>query len=141
MSFDLESFLPYRLNVAATRISRRFAALYEAEAGLTVPEWRVLAHLDRSGAVSVRDIHARVHLDKSMVSRAASRLEQAGLVQKSGHDRDRRLVALELTGQGRALMHRLSQIATGFQADLIAELGPEAGALDRALTRLSGGKD
>ena len=141
MSFDLDGFLPYRLSVAAARISRRFAALYGAAAGLTIPEWRVLAHLDRSGAVSVRDINARVHLDKSIVSRAASRLEEAGLLRKSGHDTDRRLVTLELTAEGRALMRRLGRIATAFQAELIAELGPEAGALDRALTRLIGDTD
>ena len=141
MSFDLDGFLPYRLSVAASRISRRFAALYGAEAGLSIPEWRVLAHLDRSGAVSVRDINARVHLDKSIVSRAASRLEAAGLLRKSGHDTDRRLVTLELTAEGRALMRRLGRIATAFQAELIAELGPEAGALDRALTRLIGDTD
>ncbi|MFC3570244.1 MarR family winged helix-turn-helix transcriptional regulator [Paracoccus simplex] len=137
MSFDLDGFLPYRLNVAATQVSRRFAALYAAEAGLTVPEWRVLAHLDHSGAVSVRDIHARVNLDKSMVSRAATRLQEAGLVRKSGNETDRRLVVLELTDEGRALMARLGQIAAGFQAELLAELGDDAAALDRALTRLS----
>ena len=136
MSFDLDGFLPYRLSVAASRISRRFAALYGAEAGLSIPEWRVLAHLDRSGAVSVRDITARVYLDKSIVSRAASRLEAAGLLRKSGHDTDRRLVTLELTDQGRALMRRMGRIAGAFQADLLAELGPEADAFDRALTRL-----
>ena len=138
MAFELDGFLPYRLSVAAAQVSRRFAALYGAEAGLSIPEWRVLAHLDRSGAVSVRDINARVHLDKSIVSRAASRLEAAGLLRKSGHDTDRRLVTLELTAEGRALMRRLGRIATAFQAELIAELGPEAEALDRALTRLIG---
>ena len=136
MSFDLDGFLPYRLSVAASRISRRFAALYAAEAGLSIPEWRVLAHLDRSGAVSVRDITARVYLDKSIVSRAAARLEETGLLRKSGHDTDRRLVTLELTPEGRALMRRLGRIASAFQAELITELGPEADALDRALTRL-----
>ena len=136
MSFDLSAFLPYQLAVVSSRISREFSELYRAEFGLTIPEWRVLAHLDRSGAVSVRDIHARVHLDKSMVSRAASRLEQAGLVRKSGHDTDRRLITLELTDQGRALMRRLGRIASAFQAELMTELGPEADALDRALTRL-----
>ena len=67
MSFDLDTFLPYRLSVAANQVSRRFAARYAAEAGLSIPEWRVLAHLSRSGAVSVRDITARVNLDKSIV--------------------------------------------------------------------------
>ncbi|KGJ08597.1 MarR family transcriptional regulator [Paracoccus versutus] len=138
MSFDLDQFLPYRLSVAAARISRRFAALYEAEAGLTVPEWRVLAHLDKAGAVSVRDITARVNLEKSIVSRAATRLETAGLVRKSGHSTDRRLVALELTPAGRALMQRLGRIAEDFQAELLAELGDDAAVLGRALTRLTG---
>ncbi|MBB4016237.1 DNA-binding MarR family transcriptional regulator [Chelatococcus caeni] len=136
MSFDLEGFLPYRLSVAAAQVSRRFAALYGAEAGLTIPEWRVLAHLNRSGAVSVRDINVKVNLDKSIVSRAASRLEQAGLVRKSGHAGDGRLIALELTPDGQELMGRLGRIAEAFQAELLAELGPEAAGLDRALDRL-----
>ncbi|MFN3275409.1 MAG: MarR family winged helix-turn-helix transcriptional regulator [Paracoccus sp. (in: a-proteobacteria)] len=136
MSFHLDAFLPYRLSVAAAQVSRRFAARYGAEAGLSIPEWRVLAHLSQSGAVSVRDIHARVALDKSVVSRAASRLQKAGLVGKSGHDTDRRLIALCLTPDGQALMDRLGRIAQAFQAELRAELGADAGAFEAALDRL-----
>ncbi|MDP5306652.1 MarR family winged helix-turn-helix transcriptional regulator [Paracoccus spongiarum] len=139
--FRLDLFLPYRLSVAATRISRRFAERYAAEAGLSIPEWRVMAHLNHSGSVSVRDIHARVNLDKSMVSRAATRLEQVGLVSKAGHDQDRRLVALELTAKGRELMQRLGRSAQAFQAELVAELGEDAEALDRALARLGARPD
>lgn len=136
MAFELDGFLPYRLSVAAAQVSRRFATLYGAEAGLSIPEWRVLAHLDRSGAVSVRDIHLRVHLDKSVVSRAATRLEEAGLLRKSDHQTDRRLIVLELTPQGQALMRRLGRIATEFQTRLAAELGDDAPAFERALSRL-----
>lgn len=136
MAFELDDFLPYRLAVAASQVSRRFAALYEAEAGLTIPEWRVLAHLSQSGPVSVRDINARVNLDKSVVSRAASRLEQAGLLRKSSDDSDQRLVALDLTDQGRALMERLGRIAETFQADLMRELGEDGPQLSRTLGRL-----
>ena len=136
MPFELDGFLPYRLSVAAAQISRRFAALYGAEAGLSIPEWRVLAHLDRSGAVSVRDIHLRVHLDKSVVSRAATRLEEAGLLRKSEHRTDRRLIVLELTPSGQALMRRLGRIARDFQAQLAQELGDDGPALERALSRL-----
>ena len=138
MGFDLEQFLPYRLAVAAAQTSKRFAALYEAEAGLTIPEWRVLAHLANSGPVSVRDINARVNLDKSVVSRAAARLEQAGLLLKSTDDSDHRLVALELTGEGRSLMQRLSRIADRFQADLLDELGEDGPRLSQMLHRLAG---
>ncbi|MDQ7776852.1 MAG: MarR family winged helix-turn-helix transcriptional regulator [Paracoccus aminovorans] len=136
MSFELDHFLPYRLAVAAAQVSRRFAALYEAEAGLSIPEWRVLAHLAGSGPVSVRDINARVNLDKSVVSRAATRLEQAGLLCKSSDESDQRLVALELTDTGRALMDRLGRIADGFQAQLLAELGEDGPHLSRMLDRL-----
>ena len=136
MSFDLDGFLPYRLAVAAAQVSRRFAARYAAEAGLTIPEWRVLAHLSASGAVSVRDITARVNLDKSIVSRAATRLEAAGYLRKSDHAGDQRLVALELTEAGRALMDRLGRIADAFQAELLKDLGEDAPAFKRALLKL-----
>jgi DNA-binding MarR family transcriptional regulator len=135
--FDLDSFLPYRLSVAAARVSRRLAARLEAEAGLSNPEWRVLAHLARAGSVSVRDIHVRVDLDKSRVSRAAARLEAAGLVAKLGNEADRRLVALSLTEAGKALMGRLERIAERFQADLREELGDDAAGLDAALDRIA----
>lgn len=136
MAFLLNEFLPYRLSVAATEVSRQFAARYAAEAGLTIPEWRVLAHLAQSGAVSVRDITLKVNLDKSIVSRAATRLEQVGLVGKSEHDNDRRLVALQLTDAGQALMEQLSGIAEKFQQELRALLGPDANAFEDGLERL-----
>lgn len=138
MSFELDEFLPYRLNVAAARVSRRFAARYGSEAGLSIPEWRVLAHMNQSGTVSVRDIHVKVHLDKSMVSRAAARLEEAGYIRKSENQDDRRLVALELTDRGRELMQRLGRIAERFQNDLFTELGNDAEAMNRGLSRLIG---
>lgn len=136
MSFDLDQFLPYRLSVAAAQVSRRFAARYAAEAGLTVPEWRVLAHLNKSGPVSVRDINARVNLDKSMVSRAAARLEQAGYLRKSTHGTDLRLVVLELTESGKDLMKRLGTIAEAFQQELLAELGEDAPILRSAVEKI-----
>lgn len=132
--FDLDGFLPYRLNVAATRTSRAFAALY-AEFGLTIPEWRVLAHLHRQDGVSVREIHARVQMDKSKVSRAADRLLAAGYIAK-GAAADRRLVDLRLTPAGRALLGRILPRARAFQAALEARLGPLAGAFAEGLTRI-----
>ena len=47
--FDLEQFLPFRLNRAAEFVALRFAAAYKAEYGLTRPEWRTLAALGAAG--------------------------------------------------------------------------------------------
>jgi len=141
MAFELDTFLPYRLSVAAGRVSRRFAERYQREADISIPEWRVLAHLAHEGSVSVREIHARVDMDKSRVSRAAARLELAGHVRKLEHPEDRRLVSLSLTAQGQELMERLAGIADGFQAELVAELGGSVADLDRMLGRLMAGDD
>lgn len=138
MPFVLDEFLPYRLSVAATEVSRRFAARYAAEAGLSIPEWRVLAHLGQSGAASVRDITAKVSLEKSIVSRAASRLEERGILRKSAHAGDRRLIVLELTEDGTALMARLAALAESFQAELRLQLGEDAQRVEAALKRLAG---
>ena len=67
---------------------------------------------------------------------AATRLEEAGLLCKSEHRTDRRLIVLELTPSGQALMRRLGRIARDFQARLAQELGDDGPALERALSRL-----
>lgn len=131
--FDLTQFLPYQLAAAAERVSRDFAVTYRREFGISIPEWRVLAHLSQAGEVSVREIEARVAMEKSKVSRAASRLETAGYVAKRVNADDRRLVVLSLTGGGQALMARLVPMALAYQGALLATLGPEAAAFSKAL--------
>lgn len=131
--FDLNEFLPYRLIAAANRTSRAFAERYREEFGITIPEWRVLAHLNHAGAVSVRDIEARVDMEKSKVSRAASRLEEGGYITKEVHDGDRRLLELRLTPEGRALVARLLPVAIAYQQEMMERLGEAAPGLERAL--------
>lgn len=136
MSFDLSAFLPYQLAVASSRISKGFAERYRAEFGLTMPEWRVLAHLAQSDAVSVREIHARVDMDKSKVSRAAARLESQGLIEKRENAGDRRLLDMRLTAKGRDLIARIVPIADAYQAEILAALGAQAPAFRAALLTL-----
>ena len=135
-AFDLDHFLPYRLAAAADRVSAGLSHIYRAEAGLSVAEWRVLAHLFDAGPASVRDIGARAGLEKSRVSRAAARLEAAGHITRGPDPADRRLVCLELTGAGRALMAALLAHVLAYQATLEARLGPLLAPLERALDTL-----
>ncbi len=132
--FNLNQFLPYQLAAAAQRVSRDFAETYRRDFGITIPEWRVLAHLAHEGQVSVRDIHLRVDMDKSKVSRAASRLEASGHITKLANNDDRRLVALSLTPQGRGLMDKLIPVALRYQQALIERLGPHAAGLADGLS-------
>ncbi len=136
MNFDLSAFLPYQLAVVASRVSKEFAERYRVEFGLTIPEWRVLAHMAQFDAVSVREIQARVDMDKSKVSRAAARLEATGLIEKRGDPKDRRLLDMRLTDKGRDLMARITPIAETYQAELLARIGARAPEFRAAVLRL-----
>lgn len=131
--FDLGRFTPYRMNVAAKRLSEGLARQYRETYGISVPEWRVLVHLAQSGNVSVRDIETRVAMERYEVSRAAKRLREAGHIASTADDSDRRLVRLTLTAQGRALMRVLLPIARAYQTEIEKRLGAALEGLDAAL--------
>ena len=135
-TFILDDFLPYQLAVAASRASREFSAIYRDRFGIGIAEWRVVAHLSQADAVSVREIHVRVDMDKSRVSRAAKRLQDAGYVRKVVNPSDRRLVELSLTAKGRAMMDEIAPLAAAFERDLANRLGAEAEAFRAGLGAL-----
>jgi len=124
--FHLDDFLPYQLSELSRRVSAGFSSHYKARYGISVAEWRVMAHLSQQEAVSVREIHRRVGMDKPKVSRAATRLESAGYITKVVNPNDRRLIELSLTPQGWELIGTLAPIAADYQSKLLAALGDGA---------------
>lgn len=136
-NFNLDTFLPYQLAVLSARMSEGFARHYRETYGLSVAEWRVVAHLSQQGAVSVREICRRVDMGKPKVSRAASRLEAAGYVDKKICARDRRLVELSLTTKGRAMIDALTPLAEAYEAELHAVLGRDVGQFRKLVLGLS----
>lgn len=134
--FDLDGFLPYQLAIVAERVSRRFSTLYKREFGISIPEWRVIAHLSQRDQVSVGAITDKVGMDKPKVSRAASRLEKAGYLTKSVNPDDRRLVSLCLTPKGRDLMDRIAPMAMQFEAEVMDDLGADGPAFRKAIRTL-----
>lgn len=134
--FDLDSFLPYRLTVVAARLSARLAKNYRTKYGISIAEWRVLLNVGYSGDVSVRDIEKRVSLEKSKVSRAATKLQAKGYLTKKVDSRDRRLLKLALTKKGTDLLRELIPLAVAFQDELKMSLGQEIKPLNSALDRL-----
>ncbi|WP_420403880.1 MarR family winged helix-turn-helix transcriptional regulator [Nisaea sp.] len=134
---DLDRFLPYRLAVIAARVSKALSTLYAERFGISIPEWRVIAHLARSERISVRDIQARVNLDKVKVSRAVSRLEAAGLVRKSAKASDARLLEISLSEAGWAVYRQIVPLAKDFERDLLGVLdADDREALERIFGRL-----
>ena len=133
----LAEFLPYRLSVVAERVSRTFAARYEAEFGLTIPEWRVMAVLGERAPRSTQEVIETTEMDRVKVSRAVIRLADKRLVARSPVPGDARAQQLRLTRAGLAMYRRIVPIAQRLQSELVAVLAPgEIAALERMLTKL-----
>ncbi|MGR3364202.1 MAG: MarR family winged helix-turn-helix transcriptional regulator [Maritimibacter harenae] len=135
--FNLETFLPYQLNELSRAVSAGFSYHYRERYGITVAEWRVVAHLSQEDAVSVREITRRVGMDKPKVSRAASRLEANGYVKKVVNETDRRLVQLTLTEKGREMIDTLAPIAQAYDEELREVLGEKYDAFREAVGLLT----
>lgn len=138
LPFDLDAYLPYRFTVLAGQMSTELARRYREDFDISIPEWRVLVNVGYTQGLSIRDIEKRVSLERSKVSRAATRLEQRKLLTKQTDAKDKRLLKLRLTPKGVTLLSQLVPIAKAYQDELFARLGHDnALALTAALDRLA----
>jgi DNA-binding MarR family transcriptional regulator len=134
---DLQSFLPYRLAVLTESVSRGIAQVYAQRFDLSREEWRVLAALGQAGQMKTQAALLTTTLDKMQVSRAVSRLERKGFVEREEDTEDRRNRILRLTAAGRAAYRRIEPMVLAREAFLLEALDEdERVALDRALDKL-----
>jgi DNA-binding MarR family transcriptional regulator len=125
VTFDLDKFSPYLVNVLASRLSRNLAAIYGDKFNISIAEWRIMSHLKQNRKVSIREIYRRVDMGKSRVSRAAQRLEDYGLLDKKPNPGDRRLVELSLTRAGLRLFDQIAPVVLGFEDSVFDVLTPD----------------
>jgi DNA-binding MarR family transcriptional regulator len=136
--FRLADFLPYRLSILSNTVSRAIARLYADRFGLAIPDWRIVAVLRAFGPSSQIEVCGHTLMDKVTVSRAVSRLLQAGLIVRETDPQDRRRAVLSLSADGRAVHQRIVPLARAREATLLAALSAEERAqLDRILRKLS----
>lgn len=136
--FRLEEFLPYRLSVAANSVSRMFAHRYSQAFGLTIPEWRVLAVVGRSGTISPSGVGELTAMDKVKVSRAAASLVTRGLVKQAQDPNDGRGRLLSLTRKGAGVHGGVMPLAKELEGALSEGLNKQEWAvLNKALLKLT----
>lgn len=119
---DLETFLPYRLNRLADRISDELAQLYEQQYDITVAQWRVLAWLSHRQPLTAVQIRHATHMDKARVSRAVKGLSERGLVGSRPATTDQRHHELTLTPTGVTLVGELIPQARAWEAGWLSTL-------------------
>lgn len=96
----------------------------------------MLSGLARTGPRSAADLAAEVGLDRSGVSRRASRLEAAGLVRREPDPADRRAVLLALTEEGARTVETMRRrLADRIEASLSSWPQDEARSFARHLRR------
>lgn len=137
---QLEHFLPYRLSILSNTISQTIADDYQRRYDISVTEWRVMAVLARFHGLSAREVAERTAMDKVAVSRALSRLVEAGRVNRSIHDSDKRRSVLSLTEAGWAVHDEVAPMARAREREVLARLDAEERVwLERILDKLQKG--
>jgi DNA-binding MarR family transcriptional regulator len=132
---SLRDFVPYRIAVLARGVSASLGRKYQRDLSITIPEWRLIAHLAEVGTCSSGDICARTAMDKAKVNRAVMRLVAAGLVLAGISSRDRRVNVLKLTPRGQRVYEKIVPMALDHERSL---LEPLSDAELRELMRLLG---
>lgn len=138
-NFDIKTFTPYLLNLAAEASSLSFQPHYKGAYGMLRTEWRVLFHLGRYGEMPAKDICTRAGLHKTKVSRAVAALEKKRFVKREVAAHDRRHEILAITAQGQTTYQKLCATAEAFDEDLMRDFSrQDRETLRRCLEKLAG---
>ncbi len=129
----LGQFLPYLMSITANTVSVRIAEEYRSRFGLNVPEWRVMAVLGDSGALTQRQLTRLTIMDKVAVNRACKELEKRGLAARQPNTEDGRSHLLDLTDAGRAMHGAIMPLALEMERRLFSTFTEEELAAFRTL--------
>ncbi|AMY70609.1 MarR family winged helix-turn-helix transcriptional regulator [Frigidibacter mobilis] len=121
----IETFFPYQLAITAAAFSRQLVKVYGRDHGLSREEWRLLFLLADAGGLDSLQIAQRTSLDKVQVSRAATRLEEKGLITREVSGSDRRLRNYAVTPEGGGLFARAFAGVEKRAAEILGALSPE----------------
>ena len=111
------------------------------DTGLSTLEAAALLEIGEGGGVSARDIARKLGMDKGYLSRAVSRFESEGWVERSPSPEDGRVQLLSLTEVGRARAAELAEsgadiVEAAFDGATDAELARVAKAMGAILSVL-----
>ena len=137
----LDTYLPYLLNRAGSRIATSFGEELRP-LGATLQMWRVLAALRERDGRRMGDLSETTSIEVSTLTRLVDNMEKKGLVARRRDGDDARVVLLHVTPAGRRLTQRILPIAERYEAVALAGFdATEAEVLKAALRRLYANMD
>ena len=134
---ELDRFVPYRLATLADSVSRTLAETYDARFGVSIPEWRILAHLGGGAALSAGELSTRTRMERPRVSRALRRMADKDLIERHADADDHRYAVIRISRSGARVYARIAPLALEWERALLAELSTdERDQLHHLLDRL-----
>jgi len=115
----IDDYLLYLLARASHVVSAEFYGVLR-RAGVTVPVWRVLATLSGSPGETVSGLADACLLQQPTMTKLLDRMVRDGLVKRLPDARDRRVVRIQMTPRGEALVNDLLAGAKKHEAEVLA---------------------
>ncbi len=131
-----KSGLGYLIHDVARLLRRRFD-VHAREHGMSLPQWRTIAQLQRAGELSQVSIANLIESDPMTVSRMVERMESLGLVERVVDPRDSRAKLVRLAPAAHAVFEQMKSVGQAVYADALAGLSAaELVMLTDALQRI-----
>ncbi len=90
--------------------------------GVTASQGYTLLSLPEEGNLTMNELSAAMELANSTMTRLVDQLVQKELASRKPDDEDRRIVRVELTGQGREMRHTLEQALENCFRQVLTEI-------------------
>lgn len=123
--FELATYFPYMVRLFYRDVSQSVEDVYSTIFGLSVSEWRTMSVLHDFEPLSAKEIVSRSSMDKVVVSRAISSLQEGALLERHIDPADRRRVLLRLTRDGKDVMQDLVPRVIDVEKQLLHGLSAE----------------
>ena len=115
----LERYLPYRLSILSNRVSGRIAETYGDKFAMSVTEWRIMAVLGEYPGISADEVSNKTQIEKSILSRAISKLLNRSLLNREIDPADKRRSMLKLSKTGQSVYDEIVPIAYDMEKELL----------------------
>ncbi len=126
----------YLLRRAAKLITGRIEALFLRQ-DITFVQWVILMHLREGLSSTSAELSQHLCHDSGALTRVIDQMEERGLIRRRRNTKDRRIVDLELTADGRKTIGRHLPNVLGLYNKLLVDFTPkEIETLLNLLTRL-----
>ena len=120
-----------RLRLAIVRTARRLRQ--EAGGELTPSTAAALATIERHGPLAPSELAEIERVKRPTITRVVARLEEDGLVERTGDPADGRASLVSITREGSELLRRIRTRKNAYLARRLSKLDPDdLGALERA---------